>query len=204
VPYRMSELEQELQELGGDITAALEELRVPAGVVDREGTIRWENDASRGRYGSHVEKPVSTLIAPKTDAQVEAMLAEMLCHGEPAEFTVQVTLPDGSTEQREISAVPLRDGGSIVGVFGLNLPAGERVVSKAAAPHSDLTERQREVLALLAEGRSTSEIAAELGLSVTTVRNHIANLIAALGVHTRLQAVIAAGRAGLISTRSTT
>jgi DNA-binding NarL/FixJ family response regulator len=63
---------------------------------------------------------------------------------------------------------------------------------------SHLTQRQQEVLALLAEGKSTREIAAELGISVTTTRNHIAHLISALGVHTRLQAVVAAARAGLL------
>ena len=63
-------------------------------------------------------------------------------------------------------------------------------------PH--LTKRQLEVLCLLAEGRSTAEITTELGLRKTTVRNHVANLLAALGVHTRLQAVIAARKAGLI------
>ena len=63
-------------------------------------------------------------------------------------------------------------------------------------PH--LTKRQLEVLRLLAEGRSTAEIATELGLSQATVRNYIANLLVALGVHTRLQAVIAATKAGLI------
>lgn len=66
----------------------------------------------------------------------------------------------------------------------------------STVPH--LTKRQLEVLRLLAEGRSTAEIATELRLSQTTVRNYIANLLVALGVHTRLQAVIAARKAGLI------
>jgi DNA-binding NarL/FixJ family response regulator len=64
------------------------------------------------------------------------------------------------------------------------------------APH--LTKRQLDVLRLLAAGRSTAEIAADLGLSQTTVRNYVANLLASLGAHTRLQAVIAARKAGLI------
>jgi DNA-binding NarL/FixJ family response regulator len=63
-------------------------------------------------------------------------------------------------------------------------------------PH--LTKRQLEVLRLLSEGRSTAEIATGLGLRQTTVRNYVANLLAALGAHTRLQAVIAARKAGLI------
>jgi DNA-binding CsgD family transcriptional regulator len=193
----VNELEQELEDLGGDIAAALEEIRVPAGVVDHEGTIRWENAASRDRYGDHAGKSVGTLIVPEVDPRVEAMLRQMLCHGEPAEFTVPFRLPDGSSELREVSAVPLRDGGTVVGVFGVNVAA-----AGAAPPghgtHPDLTERQLEVLGLLAEGLSTGEIAARLGISVTTVRNHVANLIAALGVHNRLQAVIAASRAGLV------
>ena len=61
-----------------------------------------------------------------------------------------------------------------------------------------LTRRQLQVLRLLAEGKSTEEIAGELGLSPTTVRNYIAGLLAALGAHNRLQAVVAARRAGLL------
>ena len=70
--------------------------------------------------------------------------------------------------------------------------------SELLTPAPRLTPRQLEILHLLSEGRSTVEIATELGLSQTTVRNYIANLLAALGVHTRLQAVIAARKVGLI------
>jgi DNA-binding NarL/FixJ family response regulator len=61
-----------------------------------------------------------------------------------------------------------------------------------------LTKRQLEVLRLLAEGMSTAQIADELGLSRTTVRNYIANVLAAFGVHSRLQAVIAARKAEIL------
>jgi two-component system response regulator DesR len=61
-----------------------------------------------------------------------------------------------------------------------------------------LTTRQLEVLRLLSDGKSTAEIAADLGLSRTTVRNYIANLLGALGVHTRLQAVVAGRKLGLV------
>ena len=61
-----------------------------------------------------------------------------------------------------------------------------------------LTKRQLDVLRLLAMGRSTAEIATELGLSKTTVRNYVANVLSAFGVHTRLQAVIAARKAGFV------
>jgi PAS domain S-box-containing protein len=61
-----------------------------------------------------------------------------------------------------------------------------------------LTHRQLEVLQLLADGKSTSEIAEALHISKTTVRNHIAHLLTILGVHTRIQAIMAGNRLGLI------
>lgn len=64
--------------------------------------------------------------------------------------------------------------------------------------HPQLTKRQLDVLHLLSQGRSTSDIATELGLSKTTVRNYIAGLLSVLGAHTRLEAVITARREGLI------
>jgi methanogenic corrinoid protein MtbC1/DNA-binding CsgD family transcriptional regulator len=61
-----------------------------------------------------------------------------------------------------------------------------------------LTPRQTQVLQGLADAKSTDQIAGELYLTPVTVRNHIANILAALGVHSRLQAVVAARRRGLI------
>jgi DNA-binding CsgD family transcriptional regulator len=50
----------------------------------------------------------------------------------------------------------------------------------------------------MVSGHSTKAIAEELGLSVHTTRNHIRNLMAKLGVHSRLDAVVVAARRGLI------
>jgi len=61
-----------------------------------------------------------------------------------------------------------------------------------------LTERQREVLQLTAEGRSAAEIADELQLSTETVRSHLHNLYERLGVTDRAAAVAEAIRHGLI------
>jgi DNA-binding NarL/FixJ family response regulator len=63
---------------------------------------------------------------------------------------------------------------------------------------ADLSARECEVLTLMASGHSTSVIAQELGLSVHTTRNHIRNLMAKLGVHSRLDAVVVAARSGLV------
>jgi DNA-binding NarL/FixJ family response regulator len=56
--------------------------------------------------------------------------------------------------------------------------------STAAAPSVHLTPREREVLQLLAEGRTNKEVAAALGLGVKTTATHRASLMKKLGVHT--------------------
>jgi DNA-binding NarL/FixJ family response regulator len=63
---------------------------------------------------------------------------------------------------------------------------------------SPLTPRQTEVLVGLAEGKSTDQIASELVLTPVTIRNHVANILVALGAHSRLEAVVTARRRGLI------
>ena len=65
----------------------------------------------------------------------------------------------------------------------------------------ELTEREREVLRLLAEGLTNAVIAERLFVSVHTVRNHVANLSAKLGAHSKLEALSIAVREGLISER---
>ena len=72
----------------------------------------------------------------------------------------------------------------------------ERPDNTPATPLPHLTPRQVEVLRLLEQGRSTKQIAAELHLSIETVRNHIRRLFLALGVNSRLEAVAAARVAG--------
>jgi DNA-binding NarL/FixJ family response regulator len=70
--------------------------------------------------------------------------------------------------------------------------------SPAAGSHS-VSEREREVLQLLADGRTVTDIAVCLRLSTHTVRNHIRRAMKHLGVHSRLDAVVAAARAGILS-----
>ena len=62
----------------------------------------------------------------------------------------------------------------------------------------ELTEREREVLGLVADGLSNAAIAERLVVSVHTVRNHVANLSAKLGAHSKLEALSIAVREGLL------
>jgi len=61
----------------------------------------------------------------------------------------------------------------------------------------ELTEREREVLALIAQGCNNAEIAARLVLSQKTVRNHVSNIFSKLQVADRAHAIIRAREAGL-------
>jgi DNA-binding NarL/FixJ family response regulator len=60
-----------------------------------------------------------------------------------------------------------------------------------------LTEREYEILGLIAQGRSNSEIAARLVISQKTVRNHVSNIFSKLQVADRAQAIVRAREAGL-------
>lgn len=71
------------------------------------------------------------------------------------------------------------------------------VAVEAAHRLDGVTEREREVLVLIARGLSNTEIAAELHLSIATAKSHVGHLLTKLGARDRAQLVIAAYEAGL-------
>jgi DNA-binding CsgD family transcriptional regulator len=79
-------------------------------------------------------------------------------------------------------------------------PHGTATLESTDEPgtHSGLTLREREVLRLVAEGRSDKEIAAALSISPRTVGRHLENLRAKLGVDSRAAAAALAVRRGLV------
>jgi len=71
----------------------------------------------------------------------------------------------------------------------------------SAALSAELTDRQRDVLALLERGLANKQIARQLGLSEHTVKIHVTAILNALGVSNRTQAVIAAQQFGTVGAR---
>ncbi|GAB4447211.1 MAG: hypothetical protein Kow0031_29780 [Anaerolineae bacterium] len=79
-----------------------------------------------------------------------------------------------------------------------SLPATQPESSTPSPQTPQLTRRELEVLTLLAQGLSTSEISEELSISRTTVRNYVQSLLHSLQVHSRLEAVLYAQKHKLI------
>jgi DNA-binding NarL/FixJ family response regulator len=69
--------------------------------------------------------------------------------------------------------------------------------NEVALPFPDLTDREREVLELIAQGENNQEIAQQLHISAKTVSNHISNVFNKLQVADRAQAIVKARQAGL-------
>ena len=71
--------------------------------------------------------------------------------------------------------------------------------SQPPAPGYDLTERERAVLALMVEGLNNTQIAGKLTVSPSTIKSHVSNILAKLGVASRTEAVTLALRNRIIS-----
>jgi PAS domain S-box-containing protein len=179
-----------------DLQTTLQQVRVPSFVVDRNGIITWLNDAAIEQFGDLEGSAFSQVIPRERVEFVQRQLERKLEHGQPVtDYDTEVLTRDGRRLPAEISSVAIRDGDRYHAVFGTVLPDNRRT---PAAESPDLTPRQTEVLALLASGASTVQIAQKLHLSRETVRNHVRNILRRLRVHSRVEAVAIAYRDGLL------
>jgi len=121
-------------------------------------------------------------------------------------FRVQYRLRRGNGEFGwvEVTGVPQFPGGEFAGFVGTAVDVSERR-RRAFTPDEQavrmvfaLTERERQVLVLIADGRTTKEAAMTLGISYKTADSHRSRILEKLGVHETASMVRYAIRAGLI------
>jgi DNA-binding NarL/FixJ family response regulator len=119
-----------------------------------------------------------------------------------AGFMLKATAPD-----RLVEGIHIVAGGEALLAPSLTRRLIEEHIRRppplAGVPHPvrDLTEREREVLVLIARGQSNDEIAATLVVSQATVKTHINRILAKLDLRSRVQAVVLAYECGLVQPR---
>lgn len=116
-------------------------------------------------------------------------------------------LKDTEPEQLAQAVRVLAAGGSTLDPSVARTVIGGYVDGSGGAEHAKravegLTDREREVLVLLGQGLSNSEIAARLHLAHGTVKDHVSALLGKLGGLNRVQAAVIAERAGLVGNRA--
>jgi PAS domain S-box-containing protein len=184
--------------LGGDLDRALELVTVPAFVLDRNGTIRWQNKRCIELFGDFRGEPFTAPVAPQSEQIVRTEVAKkLLGTTNVADYEATFRTRSGKLVPVEVHSVSIGNDARVVGIFGIVDVDSAKAGPNAAPP--ELTPRQFEVLDALGRGCSTKQIAEGAFISQETVRNHVRSLLRALHVHSRLEAVAEARRRGLIS-----
>jgi PAS domain S-box-containing protein len=181
----------------------VDSLVVPASLHDLEGRFLHLNAAAErasGRsraevLGHHFTEP----LPPEERDKVAAQFRRAVERGEPTEFETVFVDAGGNLRGVRAQHLPLRFGDSIVAVLILAFATRPQLDTIGLEARPQLTPRQREILDLIDAGLSTSAIAKKLSLSTETVRNHLRGLFRELQVHTRLEAIAAARRLGLLA-----
>jgi PAS domain S-box-containing protein len=189
--------------LQGFDLSLIDSLVVPASIHDVSGRFLHMNAAAERASGKSnaelVGRHYSELLPPEERERVATQYRRAAERGEPTDF--ESMFIDAGGRQRGVRAqhLPLRSNDEIVGVLILAFEVGRPLSQLDRDPQPRLTPRQREVLELIASGASTSVMATTLTLSTETVRNHVRNVLRELQVHTRLEAIAAARRIGLLA-----
>ena len=182
----------------GDLPRALGRLSLPVFAIARNGVVRWMNQAAEDVVGDRRGFRFTQVVAPESKAVVENAFASKIV-GSHASTNYEAVLlkDDGSRVRVEICSVTVDGNDGITGVLGV-FGVSEHSTTLPRPRSRELTPRQAEVLAYLSRGYGTEEMAAAMSLSGETVRNHIRGLLQRLGVHSRLEAVMAARERGLV------
>lgn len=158
-------------------------------VVGADGRVVVWNRAATDLLGYESDEAIGqdyeTLVVPADQTELRKKLVRQIVGGESACFVAGRRHKDGHVVS--LSIVMDSGNGSDAGVIFLSLRDASRTVCLCDATHTDasqsvraLTLRQRQVLRLIADGRSTRDIAIRLGLSVKTIETHRGHLMSRL------------------------
>jgi PAS domain S-box-containing protein len=182
-----------------DVLDGLDQVAMPSYLVDGQGRVQWLNKAAVALLGDIRGRMISSVAAPDHVQRSREQLARKVVGGTArTDFEIDVIDRNGERMPLWVSSVAVRRGRAVVGAFGIAGPRTRASKRTGETAEPRLTPRQHEVLALLADGASTPQIATSLGLAEETVRNHIRQLLRRLGVHSRLAAVAYARRHRLL------
>ncbi len=164
----------------------------PVALLDENRTIVQLNDAAVELFGGDRELLVGHSMAdsvrPSERAQSAREWEEFLRTGDYSGHR-EVIRAYGSSVKVDFAARIASVDGERRAIYVAMVDPEHDGPSTEAAVELPLTAREREVVTLIALGRDTAEIAAELGVSPETVRSHVRNAMAKLDVHTRAQLV---------------
>ncbi|MCW2876083.1 MAG: response regulator receiver protein [Sphaerisporangium sp.] len=170
----------------------LMDIRMP-GVDGIDATRRIVRDAAPG---AHVPRVLVLTTFDLDEYIVEALRAGasgFLLKDVPPDELVQAIRVVAAGDAIVAPSVTRR----LLDKFAARLPSAHQQATPARVHR--LTERELEVLRLIARGMSNAEIAAELVVSETTVKTHVGNVLTKLALRDRVQAVVLAYETGLIT-----
>jgi PAS domain S-box-containing protein len=164
----------------------------PIILLDDERRIVEANDAAVKLFGGARDELIGTSIVDSIlPAERERAAREWQAFLQSGEYmgTRALMRADGSQVQIDFAARSTVVGGRRLAIYVAAGDDPSYSPAPALAGELPLTEREREVVTLIALGHETSQIAAELHISPETVRTHVRNAMARLGAHTRAQLV---------------
>ena len=182
---------------GAEAVQLVDELRPELVIMDVTMPVLDGIEATRRLHAAHPDLPIVVLTMHDEDALRE----EAVRAGASAFLT-----KDSSMQEVVTTAVATVAGEALSAnlastiLHELGGPSDANAGATTASPvePSPLTRREEEILQLIADGYSTSEVASRLFISGKTVKNHLASIYAKLDARDRTQAVLSAVRIGII------
>ena len=181
---------------GLEAVEAARRLRPDVGLMDIRMPRLDGLEATRRLAGPGASDPVKVLILTTFD--LDEYVYEALRAGASGFLLKDVRREDLVAAVRVVAAGEALLAPSITKRLIGEFARRPRPVHAAPAALEVLTAREREVLGLMCRGHSNAEIAAELVISEQTVKTHVGNVLAKLGLRDRIHAVILAYEVGLI------